>query len=763
MITLTKNGSSIVFEFDGNSTYLNNGTIEVPVNSLALIIDQSDFATFRKSSSNDIFVSAKLSEFGMTKAELEEWYAENMVGETGGGGSSSGITSGEVQTMIDASVSGKADTTALTQFFNDAEYDSTAKTINFLNGNTVLATINATDFIKDGMVDSVEIKTISGESYLAITFNEDSGKEEIDIPISDIFDASNYYTKAEVDASLSSATADMATKTWVGNQGYITSVDLSNYATLGDVTASVSGKQDTLIAGSGISISANVISCTVSGGSGGNANIIEVTQAEYDALVEGGTVDPDAMYVITDATEVNMSGYAQTSAVTAEITAAVSGKADTTALSNYVPTSAVTTAVTSASTNNEIPSALAVYAATSGGSGGGGATYTAGTNIDITNDVINCTLPFSYEGDNLRTTVSGNSFVSYSHYSLVFGSNNTLQGNPSDSASNPARKIVNSNIIGLSNNLIRGRNSAIIGYSNTVGNQFGQNENIYVIGNTNKVAPSTSNDTANNNFIVGTDNTITEKTHNYIFGYGINPSNSNEFSIGKYNKSVNDGTTSGSTYFSIGNGTSSALTSNAFEIRQNGDIYITSGGTDILLQDHIGGGGGGITSGEVQTLINASISGIQADMAEDEEVTAAALNNLQENKADLSAVTASLSGKADTSAVTNSIVAVKTLSVSQQNQIQLNYKRTNDSEWQNAGTIFTVGSGLNMTVDGLGNRTISADKTSAVTSGSTAMVESGAVYAAMGGLKLMQISQADYDLLPTKDASTLYVITSSNS
>ena len=28
---------------------------------------------------------------------------------------------------------------------------------------------------------------------------------------------------------------------------------------------------------------------------------------------------------------------------------------------------------------------------------------------------------------------------------------------------------------------------------------------------------------------------------------------------------------------------------NAFEIRQNGDIYITSGGTDILLQDNLGG------------------------------------------------------------------------------------------------------------------------------------------------------------------------------
>lgn len=104
MITLNASGGSITFEFSGNSTYLNDGTITVPVNSLALIIDESDMATFRKAASNDIFVSANIAEFGMTKAELESWFKENAVGSTGGG-----ITSGEVQSMIDEAVSGKVD------------------------------------------------------------------------------------------------------------------------------------------------------------------------------------------------------------------------------------------------------------------------------------------------------------------------------------------------------------------------------------------------------------------------------------------------------------------------------------------------------------------------------------------------------------------------------------------------------------------------------------------------------------------------------
>lgn len=72
----------------------------------------------------------------------------------------------------------------------------------------------------------------------------------------------------------------------------------------------------------------------ISGNTGGN-NVIEITQAAYDALVSGDTVDPDALYIITDATPINLNGYVQTSAIT--------------------------TAITSSSTDNEIPSAKATY------------------------------------------------------------------------------------------------------------------------------------------------------------------------------------------------------------------------------------------------------------------------------------------------------------------------------------------------------------------------------------------------------------------
>ena len=151
-------------------------------------------------------------------------------------------------TTVPGLLNDKADVSALTSYFGAVNYDSNTKRINFYNentGGTVLGYVDATDFIKDGMVDTVEIKTISGASYLAITFNSDAGKEEIDIPLTDIFDPSNYYDKAAIDAAMSGK------------------VDTSTYNTYTAATdTAISGKQATLTAGNGIDITNNTISVT---------------------------------------------------------------------------------------------------------------------------------------------------------------------------------------------------------------------------------------------------------------------------------------------------------------------------------------------------------------------------------------------------------------------------------------------------------------------------------------------------------------------
>lgn len=179
-------------------------------------------------------------------------------------------TSGDVQSAI----SGKTDTSAFTAhtgdstihvtvadktawnakldaadvegLFGNVVYDSTNKRINFYHestGGTVLAYVDATDFVKDGFLESVtlENKTISGESVPCLVFiwNTDSGIQETDIPVSGIFEPSNYYTKTEVDAIVSGINEDIS-------------------AVSGDVAT----KQDELTPGDGIQISGNVISVT---------------------------------------------------------------------------------------------------------------------------------------------------------------------------------------------------------------------------------------------------------------------------------------------------------------------------------------------------------------------------------------------------------------------------------------------------------------------------------------------------------------------
>ena len=87
----------------------------------------------------------------------------------------------------------------LSSLADGAEYDSNEKKIYLKHGSVRLANpIDATAFIKDGMVDSVDVSN----GYLVITFNTDSGKQPISIPLSDIFNANNYYTKSEVDTAL---------------------------------------------------------------------------------------------------------------------------------------------------------------------------------------------------------------------------------------------------------------------------------------------------------------------------------------------------------------------------------------------------------------------------------------------------------------------------------------------------------------------------------------------------------------------------------
>ena len=205
-----------------------------------------------------------------------------------------------------------------------ALYNSANKTIDFknINGN-VIASVDARDFIKDGMVDTV---SISG-SNLVITFNTDAGKEPISIPLTGIFDPSNYYDKTSIDGIVSGLNDSIDSKL---DASAYTPTDLSNYYTKSEVDASqlaqdnkidaisgdiltisgdvisisgnvlssgdvqtmidnsLSGKQDTLTAGRGIDITSNVVS--------------------FDLPISAGTNSGDVITSIVQGTNCTASG-----------------------------------------------------------------------------------------------------------------------------------------------------------------------------------------------------------------------------------------------------------------------------------------------------------------------------------------------------------------------------------------------------------------------------------------------------------------------
>ena len=399
------------------------------------------------------------------------------------------------KTESDAKYTTKDYTTSITEdFFDAAAYDSQTKKINFYHGNTIKANIDASSFIKDGMVDNV---AISG-SNLVITFNTESGKEPISIPLSSIFDPSNYFTKSEIDSALSGKVDNSTFNTLNGRVDTIS----------GDVTT-VSGRVDTI----------------------------------------SGTVETVKQEIIT---------FSGDSYSKSEVDTKLGNKADLSAFTAHTADSTVH--VTSSEKNtwnnksdfsgsyNDLTDKPTIR------------NYSAGANVQIQNDVISAT-------DTKYTAGSGIEITG------------------------PTNKIT------LDVNVYKGNEILSVSVNNPSGN-------------------------------ASTDNKINGMS-SFGAGYIVSTNNVDEAAFGYYNE-TNGGEksfthSSGNTLFSVGNGNSQnnrgiIKEHNAFEIRQNGDIYIADTNNTtytrawekpmIKLQDALAtAGSSGITSGQVQTMIDESISG----------------------------------------------------------------------------------------------------------------------------------------------------------
>lgn len=220
------------------------------------VTEAIDAATSGKANASDVITSASFTDtstsitFNYTKGgqTLTQKILEI----------SSGLSydNGDNTIAVDfTTVAKKSDIPSVASYADAVAYDTNAKEVKFYHGGTggtEVYSFDASPFLIDGMVDNVEIKnvTISGESVtcLVISFNTAAGKQDINIPISEIFDASNYYTKAETDAEIDAKIA-AASGVTTGQVETMIEQAVSGKADTTAVTQSISeatsGKADT--------------------------------------------------------------------------------------------------------------------------------------------------------------------------------------------------------------------------------------------------------------------------------------------------------------------------------------------------------------------------------------------------------------------------------------------------------------------------------------------------------------------------------------
>ena len=92
------------------------------------------------------------------------------------------------------------------------------------NGSAV-SVVDARAFVKDGMVSSAYVSN----SNLVITFNTDAGKQNITVPIADIFNVNNYYTKQECNSLFMPSTGISGTLTFADGSTLSSSTDDFSY------------------------------------------------------------------------------------------------------------------------------------------------------------------------------------------------------------------------------------------------------------------------------------------------------------------------------------------------------------------------------------------------------------------------------------------------------------------------------------------------------------------------------------------------------
>ena len=277
-----------------------------------------------------------------------------------------------------------SDIPSVSGYADAVKYNNTTHYVEFYHGTTAGTKVfeyDASPFIIDGMVQNVEIKDVtSGETQvtcLVISFNTDAGKQDINIPISQIFDASNYYTTAQTDTKITEATSGKVDNATYTAYTADTATEICNKLAISDFNT-YSGAVDTLIGEKASQTSVDALNNTVTAHTANTD--IHVTAADktkwnnksdfsgsYNDLTDKPTIPSKTSDLVNDS-DFATSAYVQT--VTSDMatetwvieqgyltSADISGKQDVSGMTAYTTTATtneLSGTVTAHTANTEI-------------------------------------------------------------------------------------------------------------------------------------------------------------------------------------------------------------------------------------------------------------------------------------------------------------------------------------------------------------------------------------------------------------------------
>lgn len=162
MIKIKQQDNAITVEGIDNNFYPNNGNNSYPLNSIILVIDESDMVTFRSVATNDVLFSGlieniTINDEAVTKENIIEKFDAVSNTSTGGGG---GTVNAYTKAEANAKFATKAELTNVQTVANDADTKADAVTSRIEDVETEM------DNKQDTLVSGVNIKTINSESIL---------------------------------------------------------------------------------------------------------------------------------------------------------------------------------------------------------------------------------------------------------------------------------------------------------------------------------------------------------------------------------------------------------------------------------------------------------------------------------------------------------------------------------------------------------------------------------------------------------------------